>query len=63
MYHSSKCPSKREPELFWFILQELSKAFEDDAKDTRKTQLLLSANVASLRSTINRAYEVEKISL
>lgn len=45
----------------FFCLQELSKAFEDDAKDNRKTQLLLSANVGVIPSTINRAYEVEKI--
>lgn len=45
----------------WLCLQELSKAFEDDAKDNRKTQLLLSANVAAIRPNIDRAYEVKKI--
>lgn len=39
----------------------MNKAFEDDAKDNRKTKLLLSANVAGVRSTIDRAYEVNKI--
>lgn len=48
-------------EVFLFCLQELSKAFEDDARDNRKTQLLLSATVAAFRPTINRAYEVNKI--
>uniref|UniRef100_A0A3Q3MYX0 chitinase n=1 Tax=Mastacembelus armatus TaxID=205130 RepID=A0A3Q3MYX0_9TELE len=48
---------------FVFCLQELSKAFADDARDNRKTRLLLSANVAAIRPTIDRAYEVNKISL
>ncbi|TNN88239.1 Acidic mammalian chitinase [Liparis tanakae] len=52
-----------DKERFTLLVEELHKAFEDDAKDTRKTQLLLSANVAAFHSTINRAYEVEKISL
>lgn len=43
-------------------LQELSKAFEDDARDNRRTQLMLSANVAAFRSNIDTAYEVSKIS-
>lgn len=42
-------------------LQELAKAFEADAKDNRKTKLMLSANVAALRPTIDGAYEVSKI--
>uniref|UniRef100_A0A7N6ADU8 chitinase n=1 Tax=Anabas testudineus TaxID=64144 RepID=A0A7N6ADU8_ANATE len=45
-----------------FTLLELSTAFEDDARDNRRTQLLLSANVAALAPTIERAYEVDKIS-
>lgn len=44
-------------------LQELSKAFEDDAKENRMTQLLLSASVAAFRPTIDKAYEVNKIAL
>lgn len=39
----------------------MSKAFEDEAKENRKTQLLLSANVAGIRQTTDRAYEVNKI--
>lgn len=42
-------------------LQELQKAFMDDAKDTKLTQLLLSASVAALRPTINSSYEVAQI--
>uniref|UniRef100_A0A8C6WXM4 GH18 domain-containing protein n=1 Tax=Neogobius melanostomus TaxID=47308 RepID=A0A8C6WXM4_9GOBI len=42
---------------------ELAKAFESEAKDTRKTPLLLSAEVAGFHSTINAAYEVNKIAL
>ncbi|XP_071370840.1 chitinase, acidic.1 [Centroberyx affinis] len=46
---------------FTQLVKELSKAFEDDAKDNRKTQLLLSANVAAFRPTINGGYEVTEI--
>ncbi|XP_068599055.1 acidic mammalian chitinase-like [Brachionichthys hirsutus] len=42
---------------FSLLLLELSRAFAKEAIDTRKTQLLLSANVAALRSTIDKAYE------
>ncbi|XP_042353169.1 acidic mammalian chitinase-like [Plectropomus leopardus] len=48
---------------FTLLVMELAKAFEDDAKDNRRTQLLLSANVASFLPTIQRAYEVKQISL
>lgn len=44
-----------------FCLQELSKAFADDARDTKKTQLLLSANVGGLRAIVDRSYEVIKV--
>ena len=44
-----------------FVPQELAAAFEDDAKENRKTRLMLSANVAALRQTIIKAYEVDKI--
>ncbi|XP_069007119.1 acidic mammalian chitinase-like [Embiotoca jacksoni] len=53
---------KEDKEKFTLLVTELSTAFEDDAKDNKKTQLLLSANVASFRPTIERAYEVNKIS-
>ncbi|XP_061894085.1 acidic mammalian chitinase-like [Entelurus aequoreus] len=48
-------------ERFTLLVKELSAAFEKDAVDSRKTQLLLSANVASVRSNIDRAYEVDQI--
>ncbi|KAF3689391.1 Chitotriosidase-1 [Channa argus] len=51
-----------DKERFTLLVTELSKAFEDDAKDNRKTRLLLSANVAAIVPTIDRAYEVDKIS-
>lgn len=43
------------------VLQELSGAFDSEAKDTRKSRLQLTANVAGLRSIVDKAYEVEKI--
>ncbi|XP_029007324.1 acidic mammalian chitinase-like isoform X1 [Betta splendens] len=53
---------QEDKERFTLLVTELSKAFEDDGKDNRRTKLLLSANVAALASTIDRAYEVNKIS-
>uniref|UniRef100_A0A673Z834 chitinase n=1 Tax=Salmo trutta TaxID=8032 RepID=A0A673Z834_SALTR len=48
-------------ERFTELVRELQKAFENDAKDTRLTQLLLSANVAALQPTIISSYEVAQI--
>ncbi|KAL0978114.1 hypothetical protein UPYG_G00166070 [Umbra pygmaea] len=48
-------------ERFTQLVGELKKAFQDDAKDNRLTQLLLSANVAATGSNINVSYEVPKI--
>lgn len=56
---NGSAPTDRE--RFTLLVTELAKAFQDEAKEERKTQLLLSANVASLRPTIDRAYEVNKI--
>lgn len=42
-------------------LQELVKAFEADAIENKRTQLLLSANVAAIPQTVDRAYEVAKV--
>ncbi|XP_039971385.1 chitinase, acidic.1 [Xiphias gladius] len=53
---------KEDKERFTLLVMELSKAFEDDARDNRRTQLMLSANVAAFRSNIDTAYEVSKIS-
>ncbi|XP_028261728.1 chitinase, acidic.1 [Parambassis ranga] len=50
-----------DKERFTLLVSEMSKAFEDEAKENRKTQLLLTANVAGILQTIDRAYEVNKI--
>ncbi|KAM7423388.1 hypothetical protein PAMA_011108 [Pampus argenteus] len=50
-----------DKERFTLLVTELSEAFEADAKDNKKTPLLLSATVAALYSTIDKAYEVNKI--
>uniref|UniRef100_A0A3Q4B4R5 GH18 domain-containing protein n=1 Tax=Mola mola TaxID=94237 RepID=A0A3Q4B4R5_MOLML len=61
---SIKLSDFKELMWFWIIFpEELSKAFEDDARDNRKTQLLLSVNVDGILFTIERAYEANKISL
>ncbi|CAL1609693.1 unnamed protein product [Knipowitschia caucasica] len=48
-------------ERFTLLLSELAKAFEVEAGDSRKSLLLLSADLGSFRSTVDRAYEVSKI--
>ncbi|KAM9759182.1 chitinase, acidic.1 [Menidia menidia] len=52
---------KEDKERFTLLVSELAKAFAQDAVDSRKTQLLLSANAAALRPTVVKAYEVNKI--
>ncbi|KAK1900728.1 Acidic mammalian chitinase [Dissostichus eleginoides] len=52
---------EQDKERFTLLVSELAKAFEDDARENRKTPLLLTANVAAFRPTIDRAYEVQKI--
>ncbi|KAM6927299.1 LOW QUALITY PROTEIN: acidic mammalian chitinase-like [Xenentodon cancila] len=50
-----------DKERFTLLVSELAKAFEDDAKENRKTRLLLSVNAAALPTVIDKAYEVNKI--
>jgi len=50
-----------DKQKFTLLVKELNQAFVDDAKNTRKTQLLLSANVASFHQTIDSSYEVAEI--
>ncbi|XP_017288898.1 chitinase, acidic.1 [Kryptolebias marmoratus] len=57
--HNGSPPQDKE--RFTLLVTELRKAFDDEATDTGTTKLLLSANVAGITSTIDRAYEVNKI--
>uniref|UniRef100_A0A669EW41 chitinase n=2 Tax=Oreochromis niloticus TaxID=8128 RepID=A0A669EW41_ORENI len=50
-----------DKEKFTLLVTELVKAFEADAIENKRTQLLLSANVAAFPQTVDRAYEVAKI--
>jgi len=52
---------QQDKERFTLLVTEMAAAFEKEARDTRNTQLLMSANVAGFRPTIDRAYEVNKI--
>uniref|UniRef100_A0A8C8E441 chitinase n=1 Tax=Oryzias sinensis TaxID=183150 RepID=A0A8C8E441_9TELE len=51
----------QDRERFTLLVSELSQAFIDEATEIKKAQLLLSANVAPLPSTVDKAYEVNKI--
>lgn len=42
-------------------LQELRRAIEQEAVDTKKTPLLLSAKVAALKPSIDVGYEVPEV--
>ncbi|KAM4740196.1 chitinase, acidic.1 [Anableps anableps] len=57
--HNGSPPEDKE--RFTLLVSELAKAFQDDATENKKTKLLLSANVAGFISTIDKAYEVNKI--
>ncbi|MED6295261.1 hypothetical protein CHARACLAT_029857 [Characodon lateralis] len=57
--HNGSPPEDKE--RFTLLVTELAKAFQADATENKKTKLLLSVNVASVISTIDRAYEVNKI--
>jgi len=50
-----------DKQRFTMLIKELDQAFVDEARDTRRTQLLLTANVGAFPSTIAKAYEVEEI--
>ncbi|KAJ0068284.1 hypothetical protein NL108_004680 [Boleophthalmus pectinirostris] len=48
---------------FTLLLSEMAQAFDQEAMDNRKPRLILSADVAGFRTTVNAAYEVSKIGL
>ncbi|XP_033823018.1 chitinase, acidic.1 [Periophthalmus magnuspinnatus] len=50
-------------ERFTLLLSEMSQAFDEEAKDNRKSRLILSADLAGFRTTIDAAYEVSKIAV
>ncbi|XP_023180367.1 acidic mammalian chitinase-like [Xiphophorus maculatus] len=57
--HNGSPPEDKDS--FTLLVSELANAFQDDATENKKTRLLLSANVASFISTIDKAYDVSKI--
>ncbi|KAG5835435.1 hypothetical protein ANANG_G00243980 [Anguilla anguilla] len=52
----------QDKQRFTALVTELKKAFEDEARDTGKPRLLLSAKVAAIRSTIDSGYEIPQLS-
>ncbi|CAL8341071.1 unnamed protein product [Lota lota] len=50
-----------DKDRFSGLVEELDQAFFQEARDTKKTQLLLTANVAAFLPTIDSAYDVPKI--
>ncbi|KAK2163330.1 hypothetical protein NP493_1463g01044 [Ridgeia piscesae] len=51
-----------DKQRFTFLVQELREAFDEDALATGKDRLLLTAAVGAGKGTIDRAYEVDKLS-
>ena len=54
--------SSREPKLPFHALNEDSRRPFNEAKSTGKSRLLLTAAVAGAKPTIDKAYEVDKVS-
>ncbi|XP_076860304.1 acidic mammalian chitinase-like isoform X2 [Brachyhypopomus gauderio] len=54
--------STEDKQRFTALIQELRRAIEQEALDTKKTPLLLSAKVAAIRTVIDISYEVDAIS-
>ena len=52
----------RDRLVYDVVLQELREAFDEDALATGKDRLLLTAAVAAGKGTIDRGYEVDKLS-
>ncbi|XP_030634182.1 uncharacterized protein LOC115815365 [Chanos chanos] len=50
-----------DKQKFTALVNELKEAIEQEARDNRKTPLLFSAKVSSLRTIIDNAYEVPEI--
>ncbi|KAL6464550.1 hypothetical protein MHYP_G00268670 [Metynnis hypsauchen] len=57
----SDSPADEDKQRFTVLVEELRRAIEQEAKDTRKTPLLLSAKVAALKPIIDAAYEIPEI--
>ncbi|KAJ8258700.1 hypothetical protein COCON_G00177120 [Conger conger] len=52
----------QDKQRFTALVTELIQAFEEDARNTRRTRLLLSAKVAAIRATIDFGYEIPQLS-
>ncbi|KAJ3601777.1 hypothetical protein NHX12_029541 [Muraenolepis orangiensis] len=60
-FPGQKGSAETDKDKFTELVTELDQAFFEEARDTRKTQLLLTANVAAVRPIVDGAYDVPKI--
>jgi len=52
-----------DKERFTLLCQELLEAFEQEATDTGKERLLLTAAVSANKDTIDSSYEIDKLGM